>query len=96
MASRTKREMQFKRAVSRAITKSKGTTRALARLLNYDIPRGPQKPRSISIWSSTAGDIVFLLNQIAEGQRPEHWHATSAAKLAKRLEKALRAKEGNR
>jgi len=89
-SSRTIREVKFKRAVSRAITKSKATTRALSRLLVYDIPRGPKAPRSLTIGSSTAGDIKFLLEYYLIKGNPANDHVKgNAARIARLLDKKL-------
>jgi hypothetical protein len=89
---RTTREFKFKRAVSKAITKSKATTRALSGLLSYDIPRGPKTPNSVSVWSSDVREIVFLLERhIVDGSPVSDHTKSTAARLAARLWKKLEA-----
>jgi hypothetical protein len=90
-ANRTTREVRFKRAISRAISKSKATTRALSRLLAYSIPRGPKTPRSIPVWSSDVREVCFLLERIADGSPIEAWTKSNAARTAARLRKKLEA-----
>lgn len=90
MRQRTGRERMFTKAISKALAKSKSTTRALTSLLKYDVPRGPAKPRSISIWNSTARELIWLLKQnIIEGEPANEYTKKNAARIKARLEKKI-------
>ena len=87
---RTVRETLFKKAVSKALVKSKSTTRALSSLLKYDVPRGPARPRSISIWSSTASDLAFILSvYVIDGAPIPEQTKKNAARLEALLTKKM-------